>query len=277
MNALRVACHDNAKQLLERCEARLLASAGVNHNILQIADVLTASNEYHTPPYWFCSVETNHSVLGCALHAAPDGLVISDLPFSAIDPLYRAIVENHLIPNRIVGSPEFSRKLAEKLGCSSGLSVKLSGSWTVGRLDEVGIIQRQQGKLRQGSSKDQELVAEWGRRYGEERPAFLAVDQFMLKKLKHGDLFFWDLNGPRTMITISGRTAHGVRLSSVYTPTEFRARGYATSAVAGLSELLLARGHQFVVLDWRSGDPVARVYGRVGFREIGTRHSYSHI
>ena len=264
MNSLHVACHDNAKQLLQRCETRLLASAGVNHNILQIADVLTKSNEYHTPPYWFCSVETKRTVLGCALHAA-------------LDPLYRAITDANLVPNRIVGAPDFSRQLAERLGNSSGLSVNLSGSWTVGRLDKVGTIQRQHGQLRQGSSKDQDLVAEWGLRYGEERPAFLAVDQFMLKKLRHGDLFFWDLEGPRTMITISGRTAHGVRLSSVYTPNEFRARGYATSAVAGLSELLLARGHQFVVLDWRSGDPVARVYGRVGFREIGARHSYSHM
>src|SRR6185437_10046361 len=46
----------------------------------------------------------------------------------------------------------------------------------------------------------------------------------------------------------SGRTPHGIRIGPVYTPPEYRGRGYGTSLVADVSAELLASGIAFCFL-----------------------------
>lgn len=271
---MNIVQHDNVEALLVRCEAHLLDKPDINHNILQILSVLLGDNDYHRPPYLFCSVEEHGKVIGCALHVLPDGLIVTDLPATAVGPLCNAVVENIPIPKRVIGPSVFAKELAHQLGHCADLKPTLSGDWVVARLNEVAVIKDHAGRLWHGTDADRITVADWGRQYGKEKPAFLDVSEFMLKKLDNGDLYFWGDDEPRSMMTVSGRSSHGVRISSVYTPPANRSEGNATAAVAALCQRLLDSGHRFVVLDWLVGDKASAIYMTVGFYRVGRRTSY---
>jgi predicted GNAT family acetyltransferase len=87
-------------------------------------------------------------------------------------------------------------------------------------------------------------------------------------------MYVWDNNGPTTLITLSGFTENGVRISAVYTPVEHRGHGYASIAVAKMCDELFAKGYSFVTLVAIDGDPAEKIYRRLGFKKIGSRACY---
>lgn len=267
--------HNTAVDLLARCERLLKLQEAENNNLIQLLQLIVEDSGVVTSPYWFCSVEINGVPVGCCVHALPDGLVASDLPHDAALPVYRALTEAILPPVRIVGKPRFASILARELATGGNSHARLSSKWRVYRLDRVIEVPNPTfGELRLAAKEDYHLVEQWGNAYGEERPSFLNVHDFMLSKLESGELYFWYDNAHRAMITISGRGMNAQRISSVFTPKEFRGRGYASTAVAAVSQMLLNRGSAYVVLTAGLGEPVARIYRRIGFYPVADRHSY---
>jgi predicted GNAT family acetyltransferase len=66
-----------------------------------------------------------------------------------------------------------------------------------------------------------------------------------------------------------GRTPHGIRITSVYTPPSHRRRGYASALVASLTRELLEGGREFVFLYADRANPTANaIYQRIGYRLI---------
>ena len=63
-------------------------------------------------------------------------------------------------------------------------------------------------------------------------------------------------------------TKRAIAVNGVYTPLEWRRRGYATACVAALSELLL-RGFEFCVLYTDLSNPTSNsIYTRIGYRPV---------
>ncbi len=64
-------------------------------------------------------------------------------------------------------------------------------------------------------------------------------------------------------------TAHGIAVNAVYTPPEWRGRGYATSSVSQLSARLLEEGYEFCVLYTDLANPTSNaIYARIGYRGV---------
>ena len=265
----------NAADLLNHCKDVLKFQEAANNNLIQLLQLIVEDSGIVAPPYWFASVEVGGSPIGCCVHALPDGLVATDLPSIAARPLYDKLVADLITPSRIVGSPDFAASLAQRFANDFKRHARLSSRWLIYRLDTViDVPNPARGELRLATRDDHYLVEQWGNAYGDERPSFLNVHDFMLSKLESGELYFWYDNADRTMLTISGRGLNAMRISSVFTPKEFRGRGYASTAVASLSRELLSKGSAYVVLTAALGEPVARIYKRIGFYPVGDRHSY---
>ena len=268
--------HKNAVELLARCERLLRSKEAANNNLIQLLRLIAEDTGIVAPPYWFGSVEVDGEPIGCCVHAMPDGLVATGLPQEAAALVYEALVAEIPMPRRIVGRPDFSQVLADRFVNGSGREASVSSTWQVYRLDNVNKIQNPaDGELRLATQDDQYLVEQWGYAYSDERPSFLDVHEFMLGKLNSGELYLWYDNAHRCMITTSGRGMNAKRISSVFTPKEFRGRGYASTAVAAVSQLLLDQGSEYVVLTAGLGEPVARIYKRIGFQAVGNRRSYT--
>jgi predicted GNAT family acetyltransferase len=66
-----------------------------------------------------------------------------------------------------------------------------------------------------------------------------------------------------------GETPSGVRISYVFTPQEFRGRGYASALVAQLSQKMLDSGKRFCFLYTDVANPTSnRIYHKIGYRPV---------
>jgi len=89
------------------------------------------------------------------------------------------------------------------------------------------------------------------------------------RRLAAGEVFLWCDPEPRTMAGSARPTKRAVAVNAVYTPPEWRRRGYASACVAELSRLLLRRGFEFCVLYTDLENPTSNaIYTRIGYRPV---------
>lgn len=229
-----------------------------------------------TGPYWFGAIEDeNGDIVACGNHNLPDGLCISETPESMLDAVYRSFVDAVGVPHRVMAPQITAKWLAERCSDTSNICRRFQARWHTYRLDNlIWPVKDVPGQLRKGRIEEEDLIARWGREFGEEQPAPVDVSDFMLRKLADGDLFVWDNIGAKAILTLSGCVGKGIRISGVYAPPEFRCRGYASAAVAALSHAKLSNGREFVVLNVTDGNPAERLYQRLGYRLIGSRDCF---
>ncbi|WP_044336623.1 GNAT family N-acetyltransferase [Rossellomorea aquimaris] len=82
-------------------------------------------------------------------------------------------------------------------------------------------------------------------------------------------VFFWEVDGkPVSMARGARRTENGITVNFVYTPTEYRKKGYASSVVAELSHLLL-KDHSFCSLYTDLDNPTSnKIYMEIGYNPV---------
>ena len=89
------------------------------------------------------------------------------------------------------------------------------------------------------------------------------------------DLFIWDDGGPVSTVTKTRHSTHGIVVSLVYTPPAHRNRGYASAAVAALSQQLLDAGWEFCSLFTDLANPTSNsIYQRIGYRPVADFDEY---
>jgi predicted GNAT family acetyltransferase len=87
------------------------------------------------------------------------------------------------------------------------------------------------------------------------------------KRVLRGEYRIWDHDGRVAFAGFSDAAPDFARIAPVYTPPEYRGRGYATSLVARMSSELLARGKRSLFLTTDIANPTANaIYARIGFR-----------
>jgi hypothetical protein len=141
--------------------------------------------------------------------------------------------------------------------------------WSLFRSDAVVAPRSAPGTLRLGDESDWSWISRCAPDYTQATNTPVDVTGFLERRLRRGELHIWDNAGPKSIVTISGNTPRGVRLSGVYTPTEFRGRGYASNAVAAVTRMSLDTGADFCVLfaDCDPSQP-ARIYRSLGYQPI---------
>lgn len=272
---LTVATHQHAGEFLEQCGEFLSQTDDINNGVLSAAELLRHGSDIYQGAFWLGSISDRaNKVVGCGIHVKPDGLMLTNIPNEHIEGVFESVDESVGMPHRILAQPRVAEQLARYWETIHGADSYCDTSWHVFRVDELRSPKSNtKGRLRRGDSEDKSWVAEWGTEYGKERPAPLDVAEFMTRKLHDGDLYIWEDSEPKMMITVSGRFGHGVRISAAFTPLEYRGNGYASAAVFELTKQHLENGCEFVTLVARKGDPVERLYERLGYYVIGDRVS----
>jgi len=103
---------------------------------------------------------------------------------------------------------------------------------------------------------------------GPQRDFDVTADRW-LRRMRR-TLYLWHDEGrPASMAGVGGRTPHGIRVGPVYTPPEVRGRGYASNLVAGVSQLQLDAGLEYVFLFTDLANPTAnRIYQSIGYEPV---------
>lgn len=112
-----------------------------------------------------------------------------------------------------------------------------------------------------------------------ELPTEAKLAQMMKEKIEQKTYWLWVINGEAVaQAGTTRRTRNGISIAAVYTPPEYRGKGYASNMMAALSQRLLDEGRQFCALYTDIANPTSnKIYESVGYQIVGTSEYLSYV
>lgn len=99
--------------------------------------------------------------------------------------------------------------------------------------------------------------------------------QIIENSLKNNALYLWQDEVAVSVAGFTGATPNGIRLNFVYTPPQYRSKGYASSCVAALSQILLSQGRKYCFLFTDLANPTSNhIYQAIGYQPVGDMNEY---
>jgi GNAT superfamily N-acetyltransferase len=268
---IRVVRYPHPTAFLTAAGAFLLAAESENNLILGIALELAGQSPPPGSPAYFAAVFRGDRVEGCAFSSVSDRLGITGMSGDdLIGPL--ASDAGSVCPEvTSVGGPEPAvAPFAAGFAASTGRQALLGMRQRIHELRTVIPPARPApGRLRSARESEAGMLTPWVgdmlALIGDTRVA----SDLTLERIQKGNLFVWEDGGPVSMVGWTGKTPAGVRVNFVYTPAALRGRGYATAAVAALSQRLLDQGNRYCCLYTDLANPTSNaIYQRIGYRPI---------
>lgn len=224
------------------------------------------------PDDYLAVVERSEEVVGCAFRTPPFKLGLTSMPIAAIEPLAEDVASVYdTLPSAF--GPE-----GVAVAFGDAWVLRRHGSFEQGlrmrlhRLDRViPPARRAPGQLRAAQERDQEKVFEWAEAFARETKSVVLGRRDRTQAVfRQGEFYVWEVEGElRSMAAALGATARGVRIGYVYTPQEHRSKGYATTAVADLSNQLLHSGREFCILYTDLANPTSNeIYASIGYKAL---------
>jgi len=139
------------------------------------------------------------------------------------------------------------------------------------------------GSLRPARPEELELLSEWAMGFNRDvwkKPPAESdredARRLMEGKLAKQDLYVWQLDSrPVSMAARSRPTRRSIAVNLVYTPPALRGRGYATSCVAALSQVLLDSGFERCTLFADLDNPTSNhIYQQIGYELLAEFEEY---
>jgi GNAT superfamily N-acetyltransferase len=232
-------------------------------------------------PCWFVAVLEGDGVVGTAMRTAPFGefpAYLLPMPDEGATLLARSLLERGeevLAANGALPAAQvFCDVMAEATGRRThvGQHTRL---FELGELRSAGDVE---GRLRPATVDDQDLVQSWydafmvdadeqaGREPGTSAHESPTPEE-LRRRIETGRVFVWELDDA-TLVNVTAATlpSYGVaRIGPVYTPRERRGRGYASAAVAGVSQLLLDSGERACLFTDQANPTSNKIYEALGY------------
>lgn len=229
------------------------------------------------PPF-FAAIRDEQGVVGVSVMTAPNALTISalretSLADQATEALANYLVSQNIAPNGVFSAPATTTAFCAAWQAKTGRRPLLSMHERVYTLTEVIPPTPVAGSLKQATNADVEWLTEWlAAFHAEAVPHEPAWDSRAVaeRQIATGSAWYWQVDGkPVSSLGSSRPTVNGICIGAVSTPPEFRGNGYASNAVAALSQHLLNQGFRFCMLFTDLSNPTSnKIYQAVGFRPV---------
>jgi predicted GNAT family acetyltransferase len=280
---MHVQRYTDPEAFYQRVEAHLMAHEAENNLVFGILSNVRRG-DYENP--YMAVVEHEGALVLVALRTPPHRVI-----FSTDDAIEAALAVAEDLRGSdqagVTGAPQTARAFAEAWSAANGKRFALEMPMHIYKLDRVIPAQRVAGTLRRADPVgDHDLLKKWVA--GFEQDTFGETDveevertlQFWLNSTPDTrGLFLWEIDGqPVTMTGYAGPTPHGIRVNYVYTPPEFRRRGYASACVAAVTQYLLDSGRKFCFLFTDRNNPTSNhIYQEIGYELVCDADSYEFL
>ena len=276
---IKVHRHPDASSFLRRAEAWLLRSEVENNIILGLCGPFGPAASDPPPDLYLATVEEAGDVVACAARTPPYNPIITRGDQRALRCLVDDLLDRYGGLPAVTGpEPEvghFAQLWSERTGVATRRGVQQ-------RLFENRQVQllprRPAGQLRLAIEADLSVIAEWlPAFYGETLPGDprLSPQAEAQRRVSQGRMFVWEDGQPVSMAGWTACTRSNVRVSLVYTPPEFRQRGYASACVADLTQRLLSQGCSYCCLYTDLANPTSNsIYQKIGYRPVCDNSDY---
>jgi predicted GNAT family acetyltransferase len=249
----------------------LLIKNEVLHNLA--LGILHSLNESSKPNFMGVILKDNRAAL-VLLQTHPQQIILSqiqqltDCELNEVAELLQEIE----IPG-LVGERQTVLYLSQKLADLKNQEASLKMDQRIYRLEKVKKTADADGMLVKAKLEHLSLVTEWIWRFMDIIGEPISKEQAAKTGeafIKAGRLFLWEVSGKYVSMANAARpTVHNITINFVYTPREERKKGYASSCVSTLSQLMLDSGFQTTSLYTDITNPTSnKVYMDIGYEHV---------
>lgn len=271
---MQVTTYQNATEFLRKTQKILEQRETANNLILGLSLRLRRFPTIAAAPY-FATVMDRDELLLAAMMTPPRALVLyAHLPdwSDALNLLVQELAARQWPLPSVIGPPLLVQEFAAAWASLTGATYRLGMHQRLYELRQVNPTPPTPGRLRLATAADLDLVARWTFAFQNEALSggdMAEIREFTRHKLNDEDIYLWENGQPVAMASQSRPTTNGICLSLVYTPPEWRGRGYATACVAQLSQGLLDSGRKFCVLFTDLANPTSNhIYQTIGYTPV---------
>jgi predicted GNAT family acetyltransferase len=266
---------------LTDARAFLVAREAEHNLILGLCTGLREHPElFEEAPFLATVTDADGAVVLASIRTPPWNLVLSETDDpAAVDPLADALAGEPL-PG-VLGPREAAARFAQRWSAAAGRQMEIEMRERIFRLTRAIPPRRVSGSFRLAEPRDRETLAAWIRAFHDEATPTqpltdvdAAVDRWIDRVGR--SMYIWEDGGrPVSLAGAGGETPSGVRIGPVYTPPEFRRRGYASALTAAVSRAQLDSGRRFVFLFTDLANRTSnRIYQAIGYEPVTDVDSY---
>jgi GNAT superfamily N-acetyltransferase len=214
-------------------------------------------------------------IRGAFLVTPPYPLLLTPVPAQSIEPLADVLAQAGTPLAGVNGEPEAAEGFAAAWRKRTGTAARTSMCQRLFRLAELlPPAPAPSGRARAPRSADRDLLVAWFAAFSEEAGSGdhdheAAVDD----RLSYGGLTLWEAAGqPVSLAGLTRQVAGMARVGPVYTPPQWRRRGFGAGVTAAVSARALREGAREVLLFTDLANPTSNaLYQRLGYQPVHDR------
>lgn len=264
------AFRERASPFLCRDEARHNLLLGILANLDSGPSVYSDAE----PHLWI--VARSSTTVGVAVMTPPYNMVVSELADpDASTVLARSLADGHVAVPGVVASVPVAEQFVAAWQRHTGQTMACEVRQGIYSLSRVISPADVEGRPRQATKQDRNLLQDWIASFGEE-----IGDRFIRARSlrdverrladENGGYHLWETNGtPVSLVGFGSFTPNGARIGPVYTPPDHRGAGYGSALVAYASQQCLNAGRRFCFLYTDLANPTSNgIYRKVGYEMV---------
>jgi predicted GNAT family acetyltransferase len=242
--------YQNTDSFNQRVRDFLLRNEALHHAMLSQFDTITHSAQTLQQCPELISIESNGEILAVAINNAGNRVFISMLThLDAVDLLAQHLQKYGTL-SMVNAPPNIAQHFAQVWTQLTGQVHKLEMTLCAYRLQQLHPFTWTKGQLRQATTADISLVNQWFVAFFEEALGSLAhySQDWVNQQIHEGHVFLWEDGVPVSMGCKMGQAANGYRVSFIFTPPEYRQKGYGKTCTAAVTQRLLDDGQRYCFL-----------------------------
>lgn len=272
----------NPRQFFARHGA-WLKTHQVEHNVIlsicQLAERQIARGE--TPAFRAAVLRHDGETQLIAVQAPPHNLILSRGNADDVSFMVGLMAEAKQPFPAIVGPSDMAGAFAEEWTRQTGHKTVEYMDQIIYALKTVHFPPPVEGVFRLAHADETQMLADWAMAFAKdtlphaEQPDEKKALEKTAARIEQGSLAVWDVNGKAVSQAGVSGTDSVARVKLVYTPPEYRGKGYASAVVAQLSQQLLTQGRGLCCLYANARNPVSNaIYRKIGYEFVGRSSLY---
>ena len=263
---------DSLQEFCDRAQDYLLQDEAEHNLLLGIVHTLRHYPERYPEPPYLAIVEADHGVLAVAIRTPPYKLVLSKaMDLEALQLIAHDIQEQGKPIPGVSGLVTEVATFLQAWQALTGQSYRRSMEMRIHQLTQVQPIATAKGHLRLATEGDRSLLLDWFKAFVAEIGEVVSEtpERMVESGLKRQSVHLWDDGTPVSWASGSQSLPTAARIGPVYTPPEYRCKGYATACVAALSQKFLDQGCARCFLFTDLANPTSNhIYKQIGYHPV---------
>lgn len=277
----------SAADFLTATRTHLAGAPVVSTVVATIAERTVVEAADGRPPpvedWWLVVRDDAGRVVGAGMRTAPFAprpAFLLPMPDAAAAELARLLHERGELLGAVNGALPAVRICAEETARLTGARVEVAQHTRLFELADLVLPRPVPGRLRPAEVRDLPVVRRWfaafmrdadeqaGREPGVS-PHPEVADDDLLRRLDGRRIWLWEVDGRPVHLTGTNPPSFGAaRIGPVYTPPEQRGHGYASAAVAAVSQGIRADGARACLFTDQANPVSNRIYEALGYRPV---------